>query len=158
MWNTLLLVLADTQPQLTLLRNRVDRMAATIDGLLDYARIGRTAESIEPVSVAELLAETIESLAPSPTFSIVIAPNLPTLDTKRLLLFQVFANLIGNAIVHHDRSDGSIQISCQACGDFYEFGVATCLAQELHQKITPRSLQSSKWSTLRIDLTVRELD
>jgi signal transduction histidine kinase len=131
-------VLADTQPQLTLLRNRVDRMAATIDGLLDYARIGRTAESIEPVCVAELLAETIESLAPSPTFSISIDPNLPTLDTKRLLLFQVFANLIGNAIVHHDRSDGSIQISCQACGDFYEFGVADDgpgIAPENHSKI-----------------------
>ena len=131
-------LLADTQPQLTLLRNRVDRMAATIDGLLDYARIGRTDESIESVSVAELLAETIDSLAPPPTFSIVIAPNLPTLNTKRILLFQVFANLIGNAIVHHDRSDGSIQISCQTSGDFYEFGVADDgpgIAPENHAKI-----------------------
>jgi PAS domain S-box-containing protein len=116
-------VLAATQPQLTLLRNRVDRMAATIDGLLDYARIGRTDELIEPVSVAELIAEAIDSLAPPPTFKIAIAPNLPTLNTKRLLLFQVFMNLIGNAIVHHDSSDGSIQISGQECGDFYEFGV-----------------------------------
>ena len=131
-------VLADTQPQLKLLRNRVDRMAATIDGLLDYARIGRTAESIEPVCVAELLAETIDSLAPSPTFSIVIAPDLPTLDTKRILLFQVFTNLIGNAIFHHDKSIGSVQISCQVCGDFYEFGVADDgpgIAPENHTKI-----------------------
>ncbi len=131
-------VLADTQSQLTLLRNRVDRMTATIDGLLDYARIGRTAESIESVCVAELLAETIESLAPSPTFSIVIAPDLPTLDTKRILLFQVFTNLIGNAIFHHNRSDGSIWVSCQASDDFYEFGVADDgpgIASENHVKI-----------------------
>jgi PAS domain S-box-containing protein len=131
-------VLADTQPHLTLLRNRVDRMAATIDGLLDYARIGRTVESIEPVSIAELLAESIESLAPPPTFSIIIAPDLPTLRTKRLLLFQVFTNLIGNAIVHHNQSDGSIQISCQVCGDFYEFGViddGPGIAPEHHAKI-----------------------
>jgi signal transduction histidine kinase len=113
-------------------------MAAMIDGLLDYARIGRTNESIEPVCVAELLAETIDSLAPPPTFSIVIAPNLPTVDTKRLLLFQVFTNLIGNAIIHHDRSDGSIEISCQECGDFYEFGVTDDglgIAPENHAKI-----------------------
>jgi PAS domain S-box-containing protein len=131
-------VLADTQSHLTLLRNRVDRMAATIDGLLDYARIGRTAESVESVCVAELLAESIDSLAPPSTFSIVIAPDLPTLDTKRLLLFQVFTNLIGNAIVHHDKSDCSIQISCQASGDFYEFGVTDDgpgIAPENHAKI-----------------------
>ncbi len=131
-------VLADNQPQLTLLRNRVERMAATIDGLLDYARIGRTEESIEPVSVAELLAETIDSLAPPPTFSILIAPDLPTLNTKRILLFQVFTNLIGNAIAHHDRSDGLIQISCQAGDNFYEFGVTDDgpgIAPENHAKI-----------------------
>jgi signal transduction histidine kinase len=136
----------DTQQHMTLLRSRVDRMAATIlqgrgyanDGLLDYARIGRTDESSKPVSVAELLAEAIESLDPPPTFSIVIAPNLPTLNTKRLFLSQVFTNLIGNAIVHHNRSDGSIQISCQERGDFYEFGVidnGPGIAPENHQKI-----------------------
>ena len=40
---------------MALLRSRVTRMGATIDGLLDYARIGRTDANIEPVSVAELL-------------------------------------------------------------------------------------------------------
>jgi PAS domain S-box-containing protein len=127
-----------TQQQMTLLRSRVDRMASTIDELLDYARIGRTHESIEPVCVTTLLAETIESLAPPSTFSISVAPNLPTLHTKRLLLSQVFANLIGNGIKHHHRFDGSIQISGQECGDFYEFGVADDgpgIAPENHDKI-----------------------
>jgi signal transduction histidine kinase len=126
------------QQQMNLLRERLGRMSATIDGLLDYARIGRSEESIEPVAVAELIAQTIDSLAPPPTFSISIAPNLPTLNTKRLFLSQVFANLIGNGIKHHDRSDGSIQISCQECGDFYEFGIADDgpgIAPENHDKV-----------------------
>jgi PAS domain S-box-containing protein len=114
----------DTQAQMTLLRSRVDRMRATIDGLLDYARIGRTEGKTEPVAVSELVVEVIDSLAPPPTFSIAIDPNLPTLDTNRVLLFQVFANLIGNGIKHHDRLDGSIQISGRECGDLYEFVVA----------------------------------
>jgi PAS domain S-box-containing protein len=120
-----------TQQQMTLLRSRVRRMEATIAGLLEYARAGRTEVEIVPVVVAELLAETIDSLAPPPTFKIAIDP-MPTLDTKRLLLSQVFANLIGNAIKHHDspgepldsRADGSIQITCQDRGDFYEFAIA----------------------------------
>jgi signal transduction histidine kinase len=114
----------DTQAQMTLLRSRVDRMRATIDGLLDYARIGRTEGTTEPVAVSELLLEVIDSLAPPPTFSISIDPHLPTLNTNRVLLFQVFANLIGNGIKHHDRSDGSIQVSGRECGDLYEFIVA----------------------------------
>ena len=118
-------VLADTQSQMLLLRNRVRRMEATIDGLLDYARIGRTDTGIvEPVVVSRLLAEVIDSIEPPPTFTISIAPNLPTLNTKWLRLFQVFSNLIGNAVKHHDRADGLIHISGQQRGDFYEFAVA----------------------------------
>lgn len=115
---------ADTHAQMTLLRSRVDRMRATIDGLLDYARAGRTEGTTEPVAVSELLLEVIDSLAPPPTFSIEIDPNLPTLNTNRILLFQVFANLIGNGIKHHERVDGSIQISSRECGDLYEFVIA----------------------------------
>jgi PAS domain S-box-containing protein len=112
------------QEQMTLLRSRVYKMQSTIDGLLDYARSGRTDCINEPVDVAQLLAETIDSISPPPTFTISIAQNLPTLDTKRLLLSQVFTNLIGNGIKHHDRVDGSIHIAAAECGNFYEFAIA----------------------------------
>jgi PAS domain S-box-containing protein len=113
-----------TQAQMNLLRGRLERMSATIDGLLEYARIGRTEDSIEPVAVAELLVETIDTLAPPPTFTIAIAKNLPTLYTKRLLLGQVFINLIGNAIKHHDRDDGTIHMGIAERNEFYEFAIA----------------------------------
>jgi PAS domain S-box-containing protein len=113
----------NTQQQMKLLRGRVHRMEATIGGLLDYARAGKTEVTIESVSVAQILAETIDSIAPPPTFKISIAP-MPTFKTKRLLLSQVFANLIGNGIKHHDRLDGSIQISVRDDGDLYEFAIA----------------------------------
>jgi PAS domain S-box-containing protein len=120
------------QQQMALLRTRVRGMEATIHGLLDYARVGRTAESSlqrtgstnEPIAVSELLAETIELLVPPPTFSIEIAPNLPTLHANRLLLSQVFTNLIGNAIKHHNRSDGKIRITVTERDDVYEFEIA----------------------------------
>ena len=112
------------QQQMTLLRSRVYKMKATIDGLLNYARIGIAAERIESVSIATLLAEVIDSIAPPPTFTIELPPDLPTLSTRRLLLFQVFANLVGNGVKHHDRPDGSIQISVEDRGDCYEFAIA----------------------------------
>jgi signal transduction histidine kinase len=112
------------QRQMGLLRGRIQKMEATIDGLLDYARIGRTEDSLESVAVSELLAETIETIAPPPTFNIAIAQNLPTLHTKRMLLSQVFANLIGNAVKHHDRTDGSIHLGIAERKEFYEFAIA----------------------------------
>ena len=115
---------ADIQQQMSQLRNRVQRMGGMIDGLLDYARVGRTEVQIEQVSVPELLDEIIDSLAPPSTFKITIAPDLPTFQTKRLLLSQVFANLISNAFKHHDKPSGLIQISCQERADFYEFTIA----------------------------------
>jgi PAS domain S-box-containing protein len=115
---------ANTQQQMAQLRGRVQRMEGMIDGLLNYARIGRTDAQIELVSVAELLEEILDSLAPPSTFEIFVAPDLPTFHTKRLLLSQVFTNLIGNAFKHHGKSSGFIRISCQDRGDFYEFAVA----------------------------------
>jgi PAS domain S-box-containing protein len=128
----------ENQQQMALLRDRVSRMEAMINGLLDYARAGRTDAVIEPVPVAELLAEVVDSLAPPKTFSIEIVPEMPTLQTKRLLLSQVFANLISNGIKHHDRPDGFIRISSQDQGSFYEFAVAddgSGIAPEQHDKI-----------------------
>jgi PAS domain S-box-containing protein len=114
----------DNQQQMTLLRSRVYKMEATIDGLLDYARIGIAAEKIESVSIAKLLAEVIDSIDPPPTFTIELPSELPMLSTRRLPLFQVLANLIGNGIKHHDRVDGSIQIAVEDRGDCYEFAIS----------------------------------
>ncbi len=115
---------ADVQAQMALLRSRVSRMETMINGLLDYARVGRSDSTIDTVAVEELLLEVLDTVGlPSP-FTVTLAPNLPTFDTKRLLLLQVFTNLIGNAAKHHDRVDGSVHISVADRGNFYEFAVA----------------------------------
>jgi PAS domain S-box-containing protein len=110
-------------PQLKLLRQRVKRMDVLIDGLLRYSRAGKEELAIETVDVAEMLTETIDSLAPPADFKIEMATPMPTLDTKRLLLSQVFANLISNAIKHHERIDGRVEITVEDLGDRDLFSV-----------------------------------
>jgi signal transduction histidine kinase len=112
----------DIQQHLNLMRKRVQRMEALINGLLEYSRVGRANTSVETVDVAELLAEVIDSLAPPATFVIDIAP-MPILQTRRLPLSQVFSNLIGNAIKHGDRADGRIQITVVEKDQFFQFAV-----------------------------------
>lgn len=128
----------ENQKQMQLLRGRVHRMEALINGLLEYSRIGRVKTAIETVSLTKLLAEIVDSLAPPATFAIHIPPDLPTLKTKVLPLRQVLANLIGNAIKHHDKNAGRIQISVKDLGNFYEFAVTDDgpgIHPDFHQKI-----------------------
>ncbi len=113
-----------SQQQFLLLRQRIYRMDALIDGLLRYSQVGRQALESEVVDVAKLLPEIIDSLAPPENFKIEFLSPLPTILTKSILLSQVFANLLSNAIKHHDRTDGLIKISAVDLGDFYQFSIA----------------------------------
>jgi len=129
---------AENRRQMELLRGRVHRLEALIDGLLQYSRVGRIATPTEFVSVKNLLNEVLTMLAPPPEFTIAIAKDLPALRTQKMPLFQVFSNLISNAIKHHDRLDGNIAISATDRGDFYEFTVADDgpgIAAVYHEKV-----------------------
>jgi PAS domain S-box-containing protein len=114
----------ENQQHFLLLRQRIHRMDALIDGLLRYSQVGRRALESEVVDVAQLLSELIDSLSPPETFKIEFLSPLPTLTTKRILLSQVFANLLSNAIKHHNRADGRVEISVEDLGDRYKFSIA----------------------------------
>ncbi len=129
---------AETQHQMNLLRNRVFRMEKLIDGLLQYSRAGRVQVEMETIKIESLLHEVVDSLAPSPDVAIEIVPDMPTFTGARLLLFQVFSNLIGNAIKHRVRSDVWIKISAEKRDKFYEFSVADNgpgIAPQYHEKV-----------------------
>ncbi|HEY9629748.1 MAG TPA: ATP-binding protein [Coleofasciculaceae cyanobacterium] len=124
--------------QMQLLRGRVMRMESLINGLLDYSRVGRTQTPVEMVNVNDMLADVLDSLDPPQSFTIKIQPDMPVFNTKRILLRQVFANLISNAIKHHDRPDGTIAVTYEDQGDFYEFAVSDDgegIAPEFHERI-----------------------
>ena len=128
----------DTRHQMDLMRSRVHRMEALINGLLQYSRVGRMRAEIEIVNVEELLTEAIDSLAPPPEVTVKVMPGMPTLITERLPLEQVFANLISNGIKHNQRPNGQVVISVQDQQDFYEFAVADNgpgIAPEFHEKV-----------------------
>ena len=112
----------DERQQFELLRQRVKRMDALIDGLLRYSRVGSQELERETVDVTQLVADTIDSLDLPANFRIE-SSSLPTLAAKRILLAQIFANLISNAIKHHDRSEGLIEIGVVDLGSQYQFSI-----------------------------------
>ncbi|MGG6293370.1 ATP-binding protein [Leptolyngbya sp. AN02str] len=113
----------ENKGQLALMRARVHRMEALINGLLKYSRVGRSETPTALVDMNTLLADVVDSLDPPPGFDIKIAPDMPTFMAKPILLAQVFSNLVSNAIKHHDRPTGTIEIKVSELPSFYEFSV-----------------------------------
>ncbi|MEO1068295.1 MAG: PAS domain S-box protein, partial [Cyanobacteria bacterium J06638_6] len=114
----------ENRHQLELLRSRAQRMEGLINGLLEYSRVGRRQRSLVAIDLNALLADVVDSLAPPSQFQVQIPPGLPTLYSHKTALGQVFANLIGNAIKHHHRDGGTVQISWQDQGEWLEFAIA----------------------------------
>lgn len=128
----------ENQRQMQLLRGRVNRMEALINGLLEYSRVGRRDRLTTHVEVDQLLHDIVDSLDPPDTFEITLPSPLPPLKTNQVALSQVFFNLINNAIKHHETEHGKIQITAQDTGDYIQFAVGDDgpgIDSQYHQKI-----------------------
>ncbi len=101
----------ETREHLTMMQRRVMRMDALVDGVLNYARAGRSSGGVIEVDVAAMLADIIELFAPRPNVHIYVGPGMPRVQTVAVALQQVFMNLIGNAIKHARREDARVEIA-----------------------------------------------
>ena len=107
----------ETKEHMQLLRGRVSRMEALLNGLLQYSRAGRLRAAPELVDAKQLFVEILEMLCPPASFEVVIEGELPVLTTYRAPLKQVLMNLLGNAIKHHDQEGGRIILRQVDCDD-----------------------------------------
>lgn len=114
------------QQNMKILRGRVFRLEALINGLLEYSKIGRAKVESERVDIGLMLQDTLDLLNPPPKFKIKISIAELVFETKKILLQQVFFNLITNAIKYNDKPQGEINISMNTKNinnAFYEFVV-----------------------------------
>ncbi|WP_438016326.1 PAS domain S-box protein [Sorangium sp. So ce315] len=121
-----------------LLRGRVRRMEALIDGILDYSRAGRVWHEVEAVDVGQVLSDVVELIAPAPEARVEVSPDLPVLRTERVPLQQVFMNLISNALKHARRADARVRVGHRDAGQLHEFFVednGPGIAPELHDRV-----------------------
>ncbi|MGM0575298.1 MAG: sensor histidine kinase [Myxococcota bacterium] len=114
---------AESARHLELLQSRVGRMERLLDDLLRYSRAGREATRPEEVDTAALVADVAALLCADGRFRVDVAGEMPVVETPRAPLEQVFLNLVGNAIKHHDREEGRITVAGTVEGCFAEFTV-----------------------------------
>lgn len=150
----------ENKNNLIMLRGRVLRMESLINGILEYSRVGRTEVASETIDVFKLVNEAIELLAPPLHFKIEVSQEMPILEAPRIMLLQVFSNLISNAIKYNDKPEGYVKVSAVERDDCFEFTVednGPGIAPEYHEKIFMifQTLQSrDRFESTGIGLTI----
>jgi PAS domain S-box-containing protein len=131
---------AEMSENMNLLRSRVRRMDKLLDDLLEYSRIGRETDERHTEAISgTVLMENIQGLLSPPQGFIVDASStLAGIEVFRMPLQQILINLISNAIKHHDKKAGLIQVAVEDLGAMFRFSVkddGPGIPPEYHEKI-----------------------
>ena len=114
---------AETAHSLHRIADNARRMFNMVDGLLDCARLGRSAEKAETMRIDEAVRRIVAALKPAPGFQVQCVGGERSLTTNWLQLSRVLQNLIGNALHHHDKTAGTVWVICEANGNATRFRV-----------------------------------
>ena len=102
---------------------RIKRMETLIEDLLQYSRAGRVSAEVSVVDPLELVSEILE-IQPLPEgFKVSVTGKSATFRTAKTPLQTSLRNLISNAIKHHDKAEGNINIHIKTEGNYCVFVV-----------------------------------
>lgn len=92
------------------------RMENLINSLLHYARLGRLELTTAETDINEVVKQTIEMLQLSlaqRNVQIRLPDPFPTIACDQIMVGEIFANLIMNAIRYNDKAEKWIEIGCR---------------------------------------------
>jgi signal transduction histidine kinase len=115
----------ETRENMTLLRGRIGRMEKLLDDLLEYSRIGRTNDEryAELIPGDVLIENILALLSPPQSFTVKVGASFANIQVRRMPLQQILMNLISNAIKHHDKKSGCIEVTVEDGEECFAFAV-----------------------------------
>ncbi|MEZ4648475.1 MAG: PAS domain-containing sensor histidine kinase [Candidatus Eisenbacteria bacterium] len=120
------------------LRSRVCELDRYVEALSTYVRAGAEGHPAELVDLRELIANVAEVVPVPDTMSLERCGTAMLVRTARAPLEQVLVNLVGNAVAHRDRADGTIVVSTHGTDDGIRVVVrddGPGIAPEFHEAI-----------------------
>ena len=122
------------------MRKRIRLMDKMLDDTLEYARVDAKIDSHanETVNGKTLIAEIVGLIDLPPGFTIITGEALAKMSVQKLPLQQVLFNLINNAVKHHDKKQGVIQVDAVENSSEFIFSVrddGPGIDPQFHQKI-----------------------
>lgn len=102
-----------------------DRMKKLIMDLLEYSRVGSNKDNFSEVDTNVLLKEVVNVFMSriDEMKATVVVGDLPPVMANRIQIFQLFQNLLGNALKYHSGESPLIEINGQEEATHYLFSV-----------------------------------
>jgi PAS domain S-box-containing protein len=110
--------------QIGLLVTKARQMAALIDDILEYSRLGQETADKQQLDLNAIVSAVITEIAPPENIRISTEGELPTIMAGKTHAIQIFQNLIGNAVKYMDKPDGRIIVGCTEQNGSWKFSVA----------------------------------
>lgn len=100
---------------------QLQKVERLISNILTYSRAGHEEVEKKEVNLNQLVTEIITDLPRPESFSIELENELPTQFTEEIFIFQIFSNLLTNAIKYNDKPKGCVKIGSSSTpeGEYY---------------------------------------
>lgn len=100
------------------------RLGSMLRDLHEYSSIGRKQDAVAMVDTGALATRIVASIPRPAAFRVIVAGDWPTIATLAAPLDIVLRNLVDNAVKHHDRIDGMVEICARRVGETLRITVA----------------------------------
>lgn len=100
-----------TKDYLDLMQSRIARLEKLLDDLLVYSRVGRKDGKVETVLLDNMVTDTFYLLNHEQKFTLKSDITNESVETLKTPLEQIIRNLLNNAMKHHDRGQGELQVT-----------------------------------------------
>ncbi len=127
-----------SKKHLATIRDRIGRMERLLDDLLQYSRAGRIFHDPESMELHRVIDDAVAMSAPPADFTVVVTGDAPPIRAPRVPLELVLRNLVSNAVKHHDRGGGRIEIAVTPHAEHVEIAVrddGPGIPSEFHERI-----------------------
>jgi len=111
---------ANVGEALDVMSRSVDRATDLVDRLLVLARAGQAPGEVTGVDVGRVLRSVLEDqsgVIEERCVEVTVDERLGTIRANEFQVYQVFANLIGNAIKHNDSPEPAIEVRSLPAGE-----------------------------------------
>ena len=108
---------------LKMMRSRIRRLETLLNDLLTYSRVNHQQNNISEIDTSVLIHDLFMLVSPLNGFTLTVNGDLPRFSTFSVPFEQVIRNLLNNAIKHHHKAQGNIEVSCVEKEKFYQFSV-----------------------------------
>jgi PAS domain S-box-containing protein len=114
----------EVRKNFNLIKERVIRMEALINGILDYSKAAKKNNQTEIFDLNTLVNDTIEFVGQSGNCNFIIENRLPEMNADKVKVQQIFMNLISNAIKFNTNAEKQVRISSLQTETHYQFSIS----------------------------------